>query len=794
MINKNQEVILSVKNLKKYFVNRGLINKAVDNLNFKLHKGEILGLIGESGSGKTTVGRTLIRLYEQFNGFVTLNNKIISGDKLNRSRIKMLRRNMQMIFQDPHASLNGQKTIYSILKEPLVVNGLANEWVKDLFDDWKEMKQNFRYTFENKAKTLEINNLQTNNQLAKEFFDEWKPKMESFTININDNFSDKFDELFRYLESKQEKESESINNMYSNTNELMGFFYETQTKYRSDEIDEDEKILKKAHAKYEKTKKLLRQSLNSYKANKEIRKLRLEYREFKEITKEFKLNNQNAYRNYISEFKSENKMIAVSKNLSVDLNEYAHYVKTILINKAIIKALKLVKAKVRYINIETITNLVDELKSYGSSFYENNLNFKYIKNHNKVVSNIIDKKFKFDYSSFRQQSQERRLDIHATEDDFEAKLLAQKSIVDKERKTGQPAKNKEDLVKDKEALDSAIANNKKEVDIFINKHIESNKLLADQIQAEKDLYQNLKQKQTLVNQLFDEKVNLFFKTYKEYLTSQGLSKKDLNFELAKFQTQLKDKKQTLQSFNIEFKYLRKDIDSIHLLLGIKKNFINSFFERRKMHWFKIVEHYFVYLFAKIKIKNLLIKNKIYKSLEDVNLLKQFAYRYPHEFSGGQRQRIVIARALISNPQVIIADEPIASLDISIQAQIVNLLKDLCEKKNIGLIFIAHDLSMVEYIADRILIMHLGKVVEFGITNKIYSKPIHPYTINLFKAIPKISNSNEKFQNISFELNYLLGQRFPNVPTVQEIEKEHYILATDSQFKEWTNLNKSNNKN
>ncbi|WAM03347.1 ABC transporter ATP-binding protein [Mycoplasmopsis cynos] len=112
-----------------------------------------------------------------------------------------------------------------------------------------------------------------------------------------------------------------------------------------------------------------------------------------------------------------------------------------------------------------------------------------------------------------------------------------------------------------------------------------------------------------------------------------------------------------------------------------------------------------------RIKKLFVKSTIYKSLEDVGLLKQFAYRYPHEFSGGQRQRIVIARALITQPKVIVADEPIASLDISIQAQVVNLLKDLCEQKNIGMIFIAHDLSMIEYIADRVQIMHLGKVVE-----------------------------------------------------------------------------------
>ena len=130
-------------------------------------------------------------------------------------------------------------------------------------------------------------------------------------------------------------------------------------------------------------------------------------------------------------------------------------------------------------------------------------------------------------------------------------------------------------------------------------------------------------------------------------------------------------------------------------------------------------------------------------------------------SGGQRQRVGLARSIIMNPEVIIADEPIASLDVSIQAQIVNILKDLCIKKNVSLIFIAHDLSMVEYIADKILIMHLGKIVEFGSTDEVYGNPIHPYTINLFKSAPKISNANVKFESSNFELSYLEEQKKVN---------------------------------
>ncbi|SYV89861.1 cobalt transporter ATP-binding subunit, partial [Metamycoplasma alkalescens] len=136
VINKEKKVILSIDNLKKYFVTNGIINKAVDGVSFDVHEGEIVGLIGESGSGKTTVGRKILRLYDEYNGFVILDDKIISGKNISYSLKKYLRKNVQMIFQDPHASLNSQQNIYNILKEPLLVNGIMNNKIKDIFSDW----------------------------------------------------------------------------------------------------------------------------------------------------------------------------------------------------------------------------------------------------------------------------------------------------------------------------------------------------------------------------------------------------------------------------------------------------------------------------------------------------------------------------------------------------------------------------------------------------------------------------------------------------------------------------------
>ena len=177
-------------------------------------------------------------------------------------------------------------------------------------------------------------------------------------------------------------------------------------------------------------------------------------------------------------------------------------------------------------------------------------------------------------------------------------------------------------------------------------------------------------------------------------------------------------------------------------------------------------------------------DKVYKMLELVGLSKEHANRYPHQFSGGQRQRIGIARAIIMNPDLIIADEAISALDVSIQAQVVNLMKKIQREMNTALLFIAHDLSMVKYISDHIGVLHLGHLVETGSVEEIFNNPIHPYTKSLLSAIPSPNPIVEK-SRVSLNYDYATsGLRYEDGKEIH-VGGTHYVLGTDADYKKWT---------
>lgn len=179
-------------------------------------------------------------------------------------------------------------------------------------------------------------------------------------------------------------------------------------------------------------------------------------------------------------------------------------------------------------------------------------------------------------------------------------------------------------------------------------------------------------------------------------------------------------------------------------------------------------------------KNEAERNKMVDDLlKTVGLNPNHGTRYPHEFSGGQRQRIGIARALAVNPKFIICDEPISALDVSIQAQVVNLLQDLQKEKNLTYLFIAHDLSMVKHISDRIGVMHHGKLLEMGTSDEIYHYGVHPYTESLLSAIPLPDPDYERTRK---RIKYTAPKEDGIPRKMQEIAEGHYVYASDEEAK------------
>ena len=182
-----------------------------------------------------------------------------------------------------------------------------------------------------------------------------------------------------------------------------------------------------------------------------------------------------------------------------------------------------------------------------------------------------------------------------------------------------------------------------------------------------------------------------------------------------------------------------------------------------------------------------INEKVYEILEMVGLVREHADRYPHEFSGGQRQRIGIARAVIMQPEMLIADEPISALDVSIQAQVINLLNDLRERLGLTILFIAHDLSVVKYFSDRIGVMYFGKMVELADSDELFKNPLHPYTKSLLSAIPLPDPVYEK-QRTRIHYNPIAEHDYSvSTPSFREITPGHFVYCNDIEEEKYKQL-------
>lgn len=299
--------------------------------------------------------------------------------------------------------------------------------------------------------------------------------------------------------------------------------------------------------------------------------------------------------------------------------------------------------------------------------------------------------------------------------------------------------------------------------------------------------------------------------YKGYRISGGTrrnqkeikyTKKRLNQRLKSLKDDLKNNKVTVEQYNIEEKKAKEHSSSIVKVQRAKISQIkhdNKHVDPKLMSQIQMIFQDPVdSLDPRMTIETIISEGlqiqgfhnktenhkKVVEALEKVGLIADYANRYPHEFSGGQRQRIGIARALIMNPKLLICDEPISALDVSIRAQIINLLEDLRSEMGLSIIFIAHDLSVVKYFCDRIAVMYYGEIVELASSDELFKHPFHPYTKSLLSAIP-VPNPiiEKKRQRITYDPQKAHDYSI-NKPTLQEILKGHFILANEDEMNKY----------
>lgn len=798
--------VLDVKDLAIIFNRQGKPFIAVNQISFDIKKGEIFGLVGESGSGKTTTGRATLGLVKHSYGTITLNNRRVpsSSHYTNKKSNEWLAKNVQMIFQDPLTSLNPSKRVIDIVLEGFKNFNPYKIQAKDFIQEKKIALKWYK-----KLKSYDeqlINNYQNRVVNLQSLYNQLYSLILKNKLMWNESKNDIKDNYYQSVNAAKTKHQlliarklqiirEELRNVRFKTKQLLikTGLNEWEKKWQ---IEYDKKI---AFLNDEKTKLLQelqkKELFYKQKLNDAILKWNNKKLAIDQITdgkaiilNELINNHQKRYNELIKIYADEQKNIDLKYRLST---ENANKEKDLVSIKNFKNEQK---ADLKILKIELYKEIKLEKKKIAI-FKRDFLNYRLSSltilrvEINKAKKYLRKLRYK-DSNKFKIISKKIEKAEHKWESE---KNIDRKNFVDQIKLQEFQVEYKNRINEVNEKFEKLIITDKEKIPKFIQEA---------KIKKQKALQELLIKWQQNINEIKELKISIFNEENKLNDLRQLINKKNIINEkkvkliIAEY---IKLKKQLKLKFYSEINNLKQlslSQDKIYnSKINLEKQFIHKNNELLKRYFEKLLK-IDLYKAQKLKLKyeynsyfsykaiKKRTKQKAYETLQSVGLLAEHADRFPFEFSGGQRQRIGIARALVMQPELLVADEPISALDVSIQAQVINILKDLRQKYQLSILLIAHDLRMVHYICDRIAVIRNGVIIEIGNADEIFYHPVHPYTKSLISAVPSINNIGQKIEVLKYN-PHAHGYNEEIKPLWHKISQTHKVLATNEEFQLWT---------